>query len=94
MAVDPDGRAVRFIVTSGTTADCTQAKDLIKDTGAKYLLADRGYDTNEIIEAAEEAEMEIIIPPKKTRKLLREYDKNVYIAFSIFMSNRHNVYTS
>ncbi len=78
MAVDPDGRAVRFIVTSGTTADCTQAKDLIKDTGAKYLLADRGYDTNEIIEAAEEAGMEVIIPPKRTRKILRKYDKNMY----------------
>ena len=66
-------RDVRFIVTSGTTADCTQAKDLIKDTGAKYLLADRGYDTNKIIEAeeaeeAEEAGMEVIIPPRRQEK--------------------------
>ena len=60
-------RDVRFIVTSGTTADCTQAKDLIKDTGAKYLLADRGYDTNKIIEA-EEAGMEVIIPPRRQEK--------------------------
>ena len=78
MAVNADGKPVRVIVTSGTTADCTQAKDLIKDTGAQYLLADRGYDTNEIIETAQGAGMKVIIPPKKARKVLREYDKNAY----------------
>ena len=78
MAVDAAGKPVRFIVTSGTEADCSHAKDLIKDTGAKYLLADRGYDTNEIIETAEGAGMEVIIPPKKSRKVLREYDKKAY----------------
>ncbi|MBR1601833.1 MAG: IS5 family transposase [Synergistaceae bacterium] len=78
MAVDAAGKPVRFIVTSGTVADCSQAKDLIKDTGAKYLLANRGYDTNAIIEAAQNAGMEVIIPPKKSRKILREYDKNIY----------------
>ena len=78
MAVDAAGKPVRFIVTSGTTADCSYAKDLIKDTGAKYLLADRGYDTNEIIETAQVSGMEVIIPSKKSRKVLREYDKKVY----------------
>ena len=48
LAVNAAGKPVRFIFTSGTVADCSQAKNLIKDTGAKYLLADRGYDTNEI----------------------------------------------
>ena len=51
---------------------------MIKDTGAKYLLADRGYDTNAIIETAQAAGMEVIIPPKKNRKVLRDYDKNMY----------------
>ena len=40
MAEDADGKPVRFIVTSGTTVVCTQAKDLIKNIGAKYLLVD------------------------------------------------------
>ena len=78
MALNAAGKSVRFIVTSGTEADCSHAKDLIKNTGAKYLLADRGYDTNEIIETAEGAGMEAIIPPKKSRKVLSEYDKNAY----------------
>ena len=71
MAVAAVGKPVRFIVTSGTVADCSQAKNLIKDTGAKYLL-------NEIIETAQDAGMEVIIPPKKSRKVSREYDKNAY----------------
>ena len=45
MAVGAAGKPVRFIVTSGTAADCAHAKDLIQNTGAKYLLADRGCDT-------------------------------------------------
>ena len=71
MAVDAAGKPVRFIVTSGTVADCSQAENLIKDTGAKYLL-------NEIIETAENAGMEVIIPPKRNRKVSREYAKNAY----------------
>ncbi len=47
---------------------------------AAYLLADRGYDTNVIIEKAEQAGMEAVIPPKKNRKVQREYDKELYRA--------------
>jgi len=41
-------------------------------------LADRGYDTNEIIEKAAATGCEIVIPPKKNRKVQREYDKDIY----------------
>lgn len=34
-------------ITSGTTADCTVAAQLIEGFQAEYLLADRGYDTVE-----------------------------------------------
>ncbi|SFP59607.1 hypothetical protein SAMN05216419_100855 [Nitrosomonas cryotolerans] len=37
-------------ITQGTTADCTQVDRLIKELDADYLLADRGYDSNAIIE--------------------------------------------
>jgi transposase len=45
---------------------------------AQYLLADRGYDTNAIIEEAQLANMETVIPPKKNRKVQRPYDKDIY----------------
>ena len=45
---------------------------------ADALFADRAYDTNEIIAMAKAAGMEIVIPPKKNRKVQREYDEYLY----------------
>ncbi len=50
---------VRVLITSGTTADCSQAEALIEgiiDTA--HLLADRGYDSNAVVEQAEKQGME------------------------------------
>ena len=69
---------VRIIVTEGTRADCKEAIHLIKGIDAEALLADRGYDTDEIISYALDVGMEPVIPPKRNRKELREYDKYLY----------------
>ena len=69
---------VRALVTQGTTADCTQAKSLIEGIDAEHLLADRGYDSNAIVTQAVERGMRVVIPPKRNRKVKREYDKNLY----------------
>jgi transposase len=69
---------VRVIITKGTTADCTQASALIDDLGADYILADRGYDSNELIEQATAQGMQAVIPPRKNRKVQRDYDKSLY----------------
>lgn len=69
---------VKVLITAGNVADCTEACDLIEDIQAESLIADRGYDTNEIVEAATKAGMQVIIPPKKNRKTKREYDRHVY----------------
>ena len=69
---------VRFFITSGTTADCTIAAQLIEGFQAEYLLADRGCDTDAIILKAVETGMTPVIPPKKNRKLLRDYDEYLY----------------
>jgi len=45
---------------------------------AECLLADRAYDTNEILEYSAQAGMQAVIPPKKNRKEQREYDKHLY----------------
>ena len=69
---------VRILITSGTIADCTQASKLIEGIDAEALLADRGYDTNELIAMAVRNKMEVVIPPKKNRKEQRPYDKDLY----------------
>jgi transposase len=59
---------VKCIVTSGTTADCTQAASLIDGLEAAYLLADRGYDVNALVTQAAAQGMEVVIPSKRNRK--------------------------
>ncbi len=78
LAVDAHGMPVRAIVTEGTTADCTQAKHLIEGIDAQYLLADRGYDSDEIIELATQKGMTPVIPPRKNRLIQRDYDAYLY----------------
>ena len=56
MAVDAHGMPVRILITEGTTADCKQAEALIDNIKAKVLLADRGYDSDAIVEKVENQE--------------------------------------
>ena len=56
---------VRLSVTEGTAADASQALPLIQGIEAECLLADKAYDTNEIIAKARELGMDPVIPPKR-----------------------------
>jgi transposase len=78
LAVDAHGMPVRVIVTAGPVADCTQACQLIDGIEAEHLLADRGYDTDEIVQTAIIAGMQPVIPPKKNRRYQRPYDLDLY----------------
>ena len=51
---------------------------MIEGISAEALLADRGYDTNDIIAYALSQNMEVVIPPTRNRKEQREYDKYLY----------------
>ena len=76
--MDAQGRPVRVLVTQGPTADCTQAAKLIKGLSAEHLLADKGYDTDAILEQAKAQGMNAVIPPKKNRTTQRPYDEDLY----------------
>lgn len=78
MAVDANGMPVRIVVTEGTAADCSQAEKLINNIDAKYLLADKGYDSDTIVEFARNQGMITVISPRSNRKTQRYYDKNLY----------------
>lgn len=51
---------------------------MIDGISAETLLADRGYDTNQIIAYAAGVGMKIVIPAKRNRKRQREYDRYLY----------------
>ena len=56
------------LITEVPEADCKEAIHLIDGISAETLLADRGYDTNQIIAYAADAGMNIVIPAKRNRK--------------------------
>lgn len=45
---------------------------------AGHLLADRGYDTDAILEQVQKQGMKAVIPPKKNRVEQRDYDEELY----------------
>ncbi len=59
-------------------ADCTQADGLIEGIAAQSLIADKGYDTDAIVQKAHAAAMQVVIPPKSNRKNPRPYDHYLY----------------
>ena len=69
---------VRAIITEGTRANYKEDIHLIEGIDAQNLLADRGYDTSEIVAFALSAGINVVIPPKKNRKVQREYDRYLY----------------
>lgn len=51
---------------------------MIKGSKTQVLIADKGYDTDAIVEQAQAAGMEVVIPPKSNRKHQRPYDSYLY----------------
>ena len=45
---------------------------------AEHLIADKGYDSDAVVEQAESQGMEVHIPPRKNRLEKREYDRHLY----------------
>ena len=78
LAVDAHGMPIRIIITEGSTHDSKQASRLIEGIEAEHLLADKAYDSDEIIAQAESQGMKVVIPPKANRKMHREFDRNLY----------------
>ncbi len=65
-------------VTQGTTADCSQAALLVGGLLADYLMADRAYDINTLLQWCEENGVTPVIPPKANRTHQRDYDRYLY----------------
>ena len=78
LAVEAFGLPLRVVVTPGTTADCTQAGRLIEGITAEHLIADKGYDSDAIVDQATGQGMAVVIPPRKNRTTQRPYDEARY----------------
>ena len=55
VAVNDNGLPVKALITSGTVADCSKAIELIDGLEWDIVIADKGYDSTEIVEFVEES---------------------------------------
>ena len=55
VAVNDNGLPVKALITSGTVADCSKAIELIDGLEGDIVIADKGYDSTEIVEFVEES---------------------------------------
>jgi transposase len=75
---DALGNPLRFVITGGQQNDCTQFSALIDGIKSDFVLADKGYDTDEIIRIVTESGAIAVIPLKKNRKMARPFDAEMY----------------
>jgi putative transposase len=78
VACEALGLPVRLIGTPGQRNDIAFAHDLVDDIDADALIGDKGYDANHLIEKMKERKTEVVIPPKRDRKVQRVYDTVLY----------------
>lgn len=69
---------LKVLITKGSRADSKKAIELIDEFEMEHLLADRGYDTNEILNHAKTNKIKAVIPPKKNRIEPQVYDAHLY----------------
>ena len=64
---DALGMPIKFTLTGGQEAECRQAIPLLENVKALAVLADKGYDTNELRGWLKEQRIIAVIPPKSNR---------------------------
>jgi transposase len=76
--VDALGLPLKFILTGGQTQEITVATLLVNNEFSQYLLADRGYDSNDFRNNIKDNGIQPVIPSKKNRLVPIEHDRHIY----------------
>ena len=78
LATDGRGQPIRFILTGGQTHDVTQAIPLLAGLRTEQVIADKGYDSDRVLEFIQSQGATAVIPPRSRRKVQRVYDRERY----------------
>lgn len=78
--MDALGNPLQYEITAGNVNDCVTGYEMLQDlyVEGKNIIADRGYDTNAILENLEEKQANAVIPSRKHRTSQRETDWWLY----------------
>jgi transposase len=76
---DQKGRPVVLVLTAGQVSDFVPAQQCLEAAPkAAAVIADRGYDSDELRDFIQERGAKPVIPPKKNRRVQYRYDKALY----------------
>ena len=78
--MDALGNPVRLLLTQGQTSEYKQANHLLAGFKADFVIADKGYDSDDFIHTIQAVGSEAVVPPRRHRKAQRGYDKHLYKA--------------
>lgn len=78
VAVDALGNPLRVILSAGQVADIEQAAALIQDQPADFVVADKGYDSDALVETITAQGSQAVIPPRSNRLNPRSFDRHIY----------------
>lgn len=79
MLVDALGNPLRILLSAGNEADISYAIPLLSGLVlVSAVIADKGYDSNELVKFIQDMGAQAVIPPRKNRKHQRDYDRHLY----------------
>jgi transposase len=76
--VDGLGNPLRLHLTAGQVHDITQAPDLLKGLSGEYVIADRGYASQALLDQISASGATAVIPPHQRAKVKPDYDRWLY----------------
>jgi putative transposase len=77
-ATEALGLPLRLIGSPGQRNDIAFAHQLIDGFDADVAIADKGYDADHFVDRIAKGGAEVVIPPKRNRKVQRPYDAELY----------------
>ncbi len=80
MLADALGRPLKIILTPGQAHDVVAAPALLEGERGGSVIADKGYDTNEVRTIIADAGMQAVIPSRRSRKTPIPHDPVLYKA--------------
>jgi putative transposase len=67
-----------LIGSPGQRHDIAFAHELVDGLEAEATIADKGYDADDLCDRLAETGTDVVIPPKRNRKVQRPYDPQLY----------------
>ncbi len=75
---DALGYSARFVILPGQKHDPVGTPRLTAGLPFGALTADRAFDAGRLLKELEERGAEAVIPPRKNRRQIRDYDRDMY----------------